>query len=229
MDFGIAIIWMQGKFMHFQILVEDQSGKVALDILVPKIIGKNHTFDVKSYKGIGHIPAKMNSSIEASKRILLDRLPKLLAGYGKSWQEYPAVVIVVCDLDNKCLKSFRDELINLLNACNPRPETRFCIAVEEGEAWFLGDIPAIKQAYPKAKDTVLSAYASDSICGTWERLADAIYKGGSQHLSSQGWQTVGAEKSAWAENITPYMDLDNNVSPSFNYFVGKLRELAEVV
>ncbi|MGZ4019486.1 MAG: DUF4276 family protein [Flavisolibacter sp.] len=215
--------------MHFEILVEDQSGKIALDILVPKIIGDNHTFDVKSYKGVGRIPVKMNAGVDASKRILLTNLPRLLAGYGKSWQEYPAVVIVVCDLDDKCLKSFRDELINLLNACNPRPETRFCIAVEEGEAWFLGDIPAIKQVYPKAKDTVLNAYISDSICGTWERLADAVYKGGSQQLSSLGWQTVGTEKSAWAESITPHMDLDNNTSPSFNYFVGKLRELVEAV
>ena len=212
--------------MHFEILVEDQSGKVALDILVPKIIGGDHTFDVKSYKGVGRIPPKMNASVDASKRILLANLPRLLAGYGKSWQGYPAVVIVVCDLDDKCLKSFRDELIDLLNTCDPRPETRFCIAVEEGEAWFLGDIPAIKQAYSRAKDAALTAYANDSICGTWERLADAVYKGGSQQLSSLGWQVVGAEKSAWAENITPHMDLDNNTSPSFNYFLGKLRELA---
>ncbi len=214
--------------MHFEILVEDQSGKKMLDILVPKIIDDNHTFNVKSYKGVGRIPAKMNISVDASKRILLANLPRLLAGYGKSWQGYPAVVIVVCDLDDKCLKSFRNQLIELLNICNPRPETRFCIAIEEGEAWFLGDIPAIKQAYPKAKDTILKTYINDSICGTWEKLADAVYKGGSQGLSSQGWQAVGAEKSAWSEKITPYMDLDNNTSPSFNYFLEKLRELAEV-
>lgn len=215
--------------MHFEILVEDQSGKVALDILVPRIIGDKHTFDVKSYKGVGRIPSKMSTGVDASKRILLANLPRLLAGYGKSWQEYPAVVFVVCDLDNKCLKNFRNELIELLNTCNPRPETRFCIAVEEGEAWFLGDISAIKKAYPKAKDVVLNGYAGDSICGTWERLADAVYKGGSQQLSSLGWQMIGAEKSVWAENITPHMDPDNNTSPSFNYFLGKLRELAEVV
>ncbi len=212
--------------MHFDILVEDLSGKVALDILVPKVIGDNHSFDVKSYKGVGRIPAKMNSSVDASKRILLANLPRLLAGYGKSRQGYPSAVIVVCDLDGKCLKSFRNELIELLSTCNPRPETRFCIAIEEGEAWFLGDIPAIKQAYPKAKEFVLNAYVSDAICGTWERLADAVYKGGSQQLSSLGWHVVGAEKSTWAENITPHMNLDNNTSPSFNYFLRKLRELA---
>ena len=51
MGFGIAIIWMQDKPMHFEILVEDQSGKVALDSLVPRIIGLNHSFKVISYKG----------------------------------------------------------------------------------------------------------------------------------------------------------------------------------
>lgn len=212
--------------MHFEILVEDQSGKVALDILVPKIIGNNHTFEVRPYKGVGRIPKNMNTAVDASKRQLLDNLPRLLGGYGKSWQRGYGAVIVICDLDSKCLKSFRNELMELLNSCNPRPETRFCIAIEEGEAWFLGDIPAIKQAYPKAKEVVLNTYVNDSICGTWQHLADAVYKGGSQHLSSLGWQIIGAEKSAWAENISPYMDLNSNLSPSFNYFLRKLKELA---
>ena len=42
--------------MHFEILVEDQSGKKMLDILIPKIIGKQHTFRVIDYRGTGHIP-----------------------------------------------------------------------------------------------------------------------------------------------------------------------------
>jgi hypothetical protein len=29
---------MEDEFMHFEILVEDLSGKIALDILIPKII-----------------------------------------------------------------------------------------------------------------------------------------------------------------------------------------------
>lgn len=213
--------------MHFEILVEDQSGKAALDILLPKIIAEPHTYTVKDYKGVGRIPNKMNSAVDASKRILLDNLPRLLQGYARSWQQgYDGVVIVVCDLDDKCLKSFRAELIALWNRCNPRPETRFCLAVEEGEAWFLGDMPALAIAYPDAKKAVLNTYTNDAICGTWEKLADAVYPGGSQSLKKQGWQTVGTEKSTWAKNIAPHMDVDNNASPSFNYFLRKLRELA---
>ncbi|MBU0909745.1 MAG: DUF4276 family protein [Proteobacteria bacterium] len=216
--------------MHFEILVEDQSGKKALDILVPKIIGHDHTFIVRSYKGIGHIPKNMKDSHDASKRILLNNLPKILKGYGKTFAGYSAgyraAVVLVCDLDDRCLKKFRLDLLGILDACNPRPETRFCIAIEEGEAWFLGDLSALKMAYPNAKDNVLATYVNDSICCTWEKLADALYPGGSTKLSEHGWQTVGKIKGEWAQRITPHMDPDNNNSPSFCYFRKKLRELA---
>jgi hypothetical protein len=100
--------------MHFEILVEDQSGKQALDLLVPKIIDENHTFKIISYKGIGRIPTNLNANADPSKRILLDQLPKLLRGYGSAFFNYPeaykAVVILVCDLDRKNFHEFIEEL-----------------------------------------------------------------------------------------------------------------------
>lgn len=219
--------------MHFEILVEDQSGKKSLDILMPKILDSNHTFRIHPYKGIGKIPTNMNPKVDPSNRILLDQLSRFLRGYGKTFANYPknykAALILVFDLDDKCLKEFRQELFVILDACNPKPETRFCIAIEEGEAWFLGDIPAIKAAYPNAKYNILDHYQNDSICGTWEVLADAIVSGGIQALVKKGWQAVGIEKSTWAECITPHMQINNNASPSFNYFVSKIRELAQKI
>ena len=215
--------------MHFEILVEDSSGKRALDILMPKIIGDPHTFRVIPYRGVGRIPTNLKSGTDARERILLDQLPRLLRGYGCTFAgyppNYPAAVILVCDLDDRCLKAFRQELLAVLNACNPKPETRFCIAVEEGEAWLLGDISAIKAAYPKAREDVLNAYKNDAICGTWEHLADAVFIKGSGALKKQGWRAVGREKSAWAENVAPHMDVDVNASPSFQYFRDKIREI----
>ena len=117
-------------------------------------------------------------------------------------------------------------LKRLLSNCNPKPTTRFCFAIEEGEAWFLGDLNAIKTAYPNAKDVVLNSYVNDSIGGTWEKLADAIYKGGAAALSAKGWQAIGEEKSRWAVEITPNMDIDHNRSPSFCHFREKIRELS---
>ncbi|MCR4317864.1 MAG: DUF4276 family protein [Planctomycetes bacterium] len=216
--------------MHFEILVEDLSGKKALDILVHKIVGDEHTYQVHSYKGVGQIPKNMRDTKDASKRILLQNLPKLLKGYGGTFDGYPsdyaAVVILVCDLDDKCLKNFRAELFSILDNCNPKPETRFCIAIEEGEAWLLGDLEAVRKAYPKSKNAVLNEYKNDSICGTWEKLADAVYPGGSKKLAKNGWQEVGKEKSKWSESISPHIDVEKNKSPSFQYFRGKMLELA---
>ncbi len=215
--------------MHFEILVEDLSGKATLDILMPKIIGKQHTCRVICYRGIGHIPKNLKSHTDVHHRILLDRLPDILRGYGKTYTDNPAkystVLVVICDLDEKCLKTFRQLLLDMLNECKPEIETRFCIAVEEGEAWFFGDPSAIKKAYPKAKINILNRYQNDSICGTWEHLADAIYPGGSSVLVKKPWFVIGKEKSSWAETITPYMNVDINKSPSFCYFRDKIREL----
>lgn len=214
--------------MHFEVLVEDQSGKKALDILIPKIIDDQHSFTVHAYKGIGRIPRNLRSSTDASKRILFDQLPRLLRGYGKrdaGYRNYPAAVIVICDLDKKCLKELRQELFTVLNACKPKPETRFCIAVEEGEAWLLGDLAAVKAAYPRAKDNVLDRYENDAIRDTWELLADAVSQGGANGLKKKGWTAVGHEKSRWAKRIAPHMNVDNNTSPSFCYFQKKIREL----
>jgi hypothetical protein len=214
--------------MHLQFLVEDASGKKALDILIPKILGAEITFDVKPYKGIGHIPTGMKSQSEPNKRILLDQLPRLLSGYGKTFEgyskNYSAAVVVVCDLDQRCLKEFRNELFEVLDRCSPQPETIFCIAIEEMESWFLGDLQALRTAYPKAKSV---AYVNDDICGAWEKLADAIYKGGSKALSKQIYRQIGNLKCEWAENISPNMDVENNESPSFQYFRDKIRKLVK--
>ena len=217
--------------MHFDILVEDQSGKKLLDILAPKIVGNSHTFKVTDYKGLGRIPKNLTAAPGAGNRLLLDNLFKRLRGYGNTHagypENYPAAVIVVCDLDNKCLKAFRQQLDGILNDCNPKPLARFCIAIEEGEAWLLGDIPAIKSAYPRAKDQALKAYENDSVCGTWECLANAVYPGGGKALSKEGWQGVGREKAIWAEKIAPRMDVESNKSPSFHYFKDTLRRLSK--
>lgn len=77
--------------MHFAILVEDQSGKKMLENLIPQIFPPNndeHTVHIHSYKGIGHIPRGLTSPIGADRRILLEQLPRLLNGFGKTFAGY---------------------------------------------------------------------------------------------------------------------------------------------
>lgn len=215
--------------MHFEFLVEDLSGKRFLDILLPSVLVEPHTFRVFSYKGIGRVPQSLKAVSSPQKRILLTQLPRLLNGYGKTHtaygEGYKACVFVICDIDNQSILDFKAELITVLESCEIKPDTHFCFAVEEGEAWLLGDISAVRAAYPEAKLSVLQNYQNDSICGTWECLADAIYPGGAVALSEKGWHSVGKEKSRWAESITPQMDIEINLSPSFKYFLDKLNSI----
>lgn len=216
--------------MHFEILIEDISGKTALEILVPKIIDiEQHTFRIHSYKGAGRLPKNLQPNSDPKKRILLDQLPRLIQGYGKTLSavpNYSTALIVVCDLDDRCLSVFRKELLVCADECNPKPAIYFCIAIEEGEAWYLGDLKAVKKAYPNVNSSVLNTYVNDSVCGTWEKLADAIFPGGSAKLSKLNAQ-IGREKSVWAQLICPHMNVDENSSPSFCYFRDKLRHLIE--
>jgi len=205
--------------MHIEFLVEDTSGEKLLQLLIPQILGEQgdpHTWRLHAYKGIGRIPKGMTTIGDPAKRILLEQLPKLLRGYGKS----PGIdaVVVVLDSDRRDCVDFLKELKNLASDCSPPANTLFRVAIEEMEAWYLGDRNAVLQAYPRAKKEVLQRYVQDSICGTWELLADAVYPGGSAAIKKEGWPLPGQVKHEWAETIGPFMSLTVNESPSFMKF-----------
>ena len=212
--------------MHIEILVEDSSGEKLLQVLLPKLIGPHgspHTWRLHAYKGVGRIPKMMTSQGDPAKRILLEQLPKLLRGYGKT----PGIdaVVVVLDTDKRDCKTFLTELIAVAKACDPAPNTLFRLAIEEIEAWYMGDQDALLSAYPKAKQKILSAYIQDSACDTWECLADAVHPGGAIAIKKLGWPLPGRVKHMWAEKIGPLMVVDNNLSPSFAKFRDGLRQL----
>jgi hypothetical protein len=215
--------------MHLEVLVEDQSGKRMLDAIIPKILHGSHTFRVHAYKGVGRIPKGLKPKSDPAKRILLDQLPRLLQGYGEAFSKYPkgysAHVAVVCDLDDRNLEAFSRQLRKTLEQCRNKPSTEFCLAIEEGEAWLLGDRTAVGAAYPKANRKVLDAYVNDSICGTWETLANAVYPGGVVALRQNGWQAVGHEKYKWADAISPKIDITRSASPSFMNFSDRLEKI----
>lgn len=220
--------------MHFDVFVEDQSGGIAIDVILRKILKSlsgNHNFSIYPYKGIGKIPSDLKPKHDPKKRILLDSLPKILRG---AWRRYHSdldnyAMIVVVDLDDRDCKKFKKELLDMSNkiysAIPHPPKVLFRIAIEEIESWLLGDISAVKMAYPNAKNAVLNRYKQDSICGTWEVLADAIYEGGSTNLKKAG--LIGNAKCEWAKEISNHMSIDDNKSKSFQVFRDGIRQLVD--
>lgn len=215
--------------MHIELLVEDSSGAVLVETLVPKVIGPQgspHSWRVHAYKGIGRLPKGLKGGSDPAKRALLDQLPRLLAGYGKT----PGIdaVVVLLDSDERNCKEFLQELKGLLGRCDPAPDTLFRLAIEEMEAWYLGDRPALLAAYPRARKDVLGRYVQDSVCGTWELIADAVHPGGAAAVKKAGWPLPGQLKHEWAARISPHMDVAANQSPSFCRFRDGLRRLANL-
>jgi Domain of unknown function (DUF4276) len=202
--------------MHIEVLVEDSSGARLMAHLLPKFLGvqgESHTWRVHNYKGIGRIPKNMTIKSDPVKKTLLENLRKALGGYGRT-PGYDAVFVLV-DTDARHVDQFKKELETLVQKCQHPPRTAFGLATEEVEAWYLGDRPALTKAYPKADAKILKRYVQDSVCGTWELLAEALVKGGAAAIKTEGWRRAGDLKHEWAEKIGPLMDINKNSSPSF--------------
>ena len=213
--------------MHFEVLIEDQSGEIVVDNALRTILGENgHTWKTHAYRGLGRLPKDLRARTDPSRRLLLEQLPRILQGYGRSLSPDWAAVVVVVDLDDRDCMAFKRDLLDILEACVPRPRTILRIAIEEIEAWLLGDREAVESAYPEAKKSVLDSYSQDSICGTWELLGDAVAVGGSAQLKEAGWPAPGTAKCEWAEKIGPRMNPDRNRSPSFRAFRDGVLRLA---
>ena len=215
--------------MHIEILTEYSSGQRLLEHLMPKLIGNQgepHSWRSHAYRGIGRIPVGLSTSADPAKRILLDRLPRVLRGYGKT----PGIdaVVVVLDKDDRDCVEFLTELQSLAASCDASHLVLFRLAIEETEAWYLGDRSAPQRAYPKARMWAFDGYAQDSACGTWELIADAIHPGGARAVRKIGWPLPGQIKHQWAEKIGPLLDPEANLSPSFGKLRDGIRRLANV-
>jgi len=211
--------------MHFQFLIEDQSGQVLIELLMKKVQAEHPdvTCNYKFFGGIGGF-TKKNTVKETKDGKLLNDLTTYLAGFNRSLAGIDAAIFVVLDNDDRNPIAFRAELEAVALSRMITIDHVFCLAIEEMEAWLLGDETALLQAYPNAKIAALRSYVQDSICGTWEVLADIVYQGGCKKMKKDNpsYTGIGKIKSEWAQTIGTFMDIHNNQSPSFNYFMGEI-------
>ena len=211
-------------YFRFQFLVEDQSGAVFIETIMDKIVSNypGVEYDCKSFGGSGNFP-KGNTAKEIKTGKLLNDLAIYLRGFNRCLQYVPAVLVIVIDNDTRETANFYMELQDIAKRNQITLDHVFCIAVEEIEAWLLGDEEAIVAAYPNAKLRILHKYQQDSICGTWEVLADVVYPGGHAKLKQHtGYAEIGKCKSEWAQNIGAHMSLECNKSPSFQHFLSEI-------
>ena len=164
------------------------------------------------------------------KSELLKQLPQRLAGYAK-WLPDTAAVLVVVDRDDEDCVVLKAELDAAARAAGlvPRGDAgpgrpfqlinRF--AIEELEAWFFGDWPAVCGAYPKMPDTLPKRAGfrdPDAIAGgTWEALE--------RELQRKGYFKQGLRKMELAREVAARMDPARNRSDSFKCLREALAQL----
>lgn len=212
--------------MHLQFLIEDMSGEVLIRHIMDKLVmGKESvTYDCKAFKGIGGFKKNpVHKSVKTNK--LLNDLGIYLKGFEKSLQNIDAAIIIVLDNDRRNTDEFRKELEMRALGAMIFIDHVFCIAVEEMEAWLLGDKEALFKAYPDSRESIFKEYKQDHICGTWEVLANVVYKGGLKKFVKDcpTYREIGKYKSIWADEIGTYMNPDVNKSPSFQLFMREVQ------
>lgn len=123
---------------------------------------------------------------------------------------------------------FSPDAARIIQTAAPQPylnRTGSNINVKEMEAWLLGDQNAIRAAYPDAKFKMAKTYGQDAICDTWQVLADVVYNKGYTGLmktAKNKYSEIGRVKCEWADKIGARLDLENNESPSFNFFIKEI-------
>lgn len=198
--------------LHFEFLVEELSMEAALKSLLPRILGLSMSFRIHVFEG---------------KPDLLRKLPDRLRGYSRFLPNEWRIVVLV-DRDGESCERLKERLEQAaLNAGLPtktaagadRCRVLNRIAVEELEAWFLGDAAALRAAFPKlprAFETKKPYREPDAVRGgTFERLE--------RLLQSKGYYLEGVPKIELAGLVARHMEPERNRSPSFGTFRDGLR------
>lgn len=192
---------------HVEVLVEEPSAQAALDELLPRLLGDENSWSVHAHQG---------------KRDLLQKLPSRLKGYASLLRSDPKLrVVVLIDRDREDCRRLKKKLERLAadaglvtKTANPSHCTALTrIAIEELEAWFFGDIAALRGAYPKVPRTLpeKARYRDpDAIHDTWETLE--------RMLQESGYHSAGLPKIAVAREVARRMRPDANRSTSFRSF-----------
>ena len=202
--------------MKLHVLVEGPSEEAWLRPWLRRFLPP-HTCHIIPHQGKGKLARNFAVPVDEKQRGLLDQLPAKLRVYGRALNSSTDRVVVLVDADAQDCVDLKKRITDCVAACVPPPIVLVRIAVEESEAFFLGDTAAMKAAFGKLKTAKLNTYQQDSVCGTWEIFRDVI-----------GVSVGSEDKVGWAETIAPHLSLDpkKNKSPSFRILCSGLKVLA---
>jgi hypothetical protein len=199
--------------MIIHALVEGPSEDALFLSWMPRLL-KGHTVQIHPHQGKGKLPSNLSKKPDPKLRGLLDQLPAKLAAFEKSSNRDEEAVLIVVDADNDDPEKLAVKLSAVAKQVAPNVQVVVNIAVEETEAFYLGDLRALGIAYPDADMETAREYVPDSICGTWELFGRII-------------GDDGGNKVDWAEAMGPRLTTNGarSRSPSFKALCTALSNL----
>jgi hypothetical protein len=202
---------------HVELLIEEESAEAALRRIIPRLVGPDIAVEFRRFQG---------------KVDLLQKLDIRLRGY-QHWISKDFGIIILVDADQNDCRALKARLESAARSAKltTRSSAKFGdrfqvlnrIAVEELEAWFFGDIPALRRVFPRVPGTLdgqVPFRDSDAIPGgTWEALLRVLKDAG--YFAS----ATRLPKVEVADRVSQYMNPDRNRSRSFQVFRDGLRAL----
>ena len=198
--------------MHIKFFLEEPSAEEALKHLIPKILEKDVSYEFHTFQG---------------RDEMLKELPRRLKG--EQWIPDNWQIIVLLDEDRRDCHELKEYLekaahdAGFVTKSSTAPDEDFQVvnrlAIEELEAWFFGDIEALRAAYPKIPKNLQSKARF--------RNPDAIQGGTSEALRDlliqKKYFTGRIPKTTVAQNVAQHMEPSRNRSKSFQVFVEGLK------
>lgn len=200
--------------MRVHVLVEGPSERAFFDRWLPRAFS-GHQFVTHPHQGKGALPRHPDQAPPPRRFGLLDLLPATLRAYAASPETTNDGVLVVVDADDEPPADLALRIRKIVKKYAPtRAVVR--LAVEETEAYYLGDLRALKAAFPAADMATARAFVPDSIVGTAERFGEII-------------GDDGLRKVLWAEQMGRRVTTDpaRSRSPSFKELHAGIKELVE--
>ncbi len=198
--------------MTIHLLVEGPSERAFLDRRARRLL-KEQSVRVHPHEGKGSLPRDWSAPPPRDQRGLLHQLPAKLRGFASAANPDELHVVVMVDADNDDPDVLADKIAAVASQVAPKLRVTVRLAVEETEAFYLGDLQALEKAYPDADLAKARAYVPDSIPngGTWELFGEIIRDG-------------GGNKVAWAEAMGAVLTTRpaRSRSPSFKALIGGL-------
>jgi hypothetical protein len=197
--------------MRVRILVEGPSEQCLLQQWGRRAFPK-HEVIAHPHQGKGEIPRDPTKPPDPKRRGLLDQLPATLKAYAK---EAETAVLVLVDADDENCVALKKRLLAMAARVKPIPKRLvFRIAVEETEAFYLGDLAGLKKAFPDADMKKAKSYRPDSNCGTAELFGEIV-------------GDDGRNKVEWAKAMGDTLTTrpQGSRSPSFKALLGAFEKL----